>query len=142
MPSEDHRPDDGSREAHAPKTPRRRPRAQRQRDFELEFFGKILERDPYYPEVLRVHGNNLAARGEYTSALLVDRRLVRLQPDKPIPWYNLACTYAMLGMAEPALAALERALGLGYRHIEHLIRDPDLAPLRRDPRFARLLRRL
>jgi tetratricopeptide (TPR) repeat protein len=137
MPSEDPRPDDGR----APETSTRRLRAQSQRDFELEFFGKILERDPYYADALRVHGNNLAARGQYNRALQVDRRLVRLQPEKPIPWYNLACTYAMLGMLEPAFAALERALALGYRHFDHMARDPDLKPLRRDPRFGRLLLR-
>jgi tetratricopeptide (TPR) repeat protein len=137
MPSEDQGPDD----ARAPETSTRRLRAQSQRDFELEFFGKILERDPYYADALRVHGNNLAARGQYNRALQLDRRLVRLQPEKPIPWYNLACTYAMLGMLEPAFSALERALELGYRHYDHMARDPDLKPLRRDPRFGRLLMR-
>jgi tetratricopeptide (TPR) repeat protein len=137
MPSEEYRPDD----ARTPETSTRRLRAQSQRDFELEFFGKILERDPYHADALRVHGNNLAARGQYNRALQVDRRLVRLQPEKPIPWYNLACTYSMLGMLQPAFDALERALALGYRHFEHMARDPDLKPLRRDPRFGRLLMR-
>ena len=62
-------------------------------------------------------------------------------PSAPIPWYNLACSYAVLGMIEPAFAALQRALELGYRHLDHVRRDPDLKSLRRDPRFARLLRR-
>ncbi len=74
-------------------------------------------------------------------ALQVDRRLTRLVPERPIPWYNLACSYAVLGMLDPAFDALQRALDLGYRHIRHLCRDPDLKALRRDPRFSRLLRR-
>jgi len=123
-----------------PETSTRRLREQNQLDFELEFLGRILERDPYYADALRVHGNNLAAKGHSSRALQVDRRLVRLWPDRPIPWYNLACSFAVLGMVEPAFAALQRAVDLGYHHVEHLRRDPDLQALRRDPRFARLIR--
>src|SRR4051812_28868253 len=135
------RPDDPSTEGPAPETSTRRLREQSQLDFEVEFLGRILERDPLYADALRVHGNNLSAKGLYTKALLVDRRLVRLQPDRAIPWYNLACSYAVLGMVDPAFAALQRALELGYRYFRHLRHDPDLKSLRRDPRFPRLLRR-
>jgi Flp pilus assembly protein TadD len=88
-----------------------------------------------------VHANNLAAKGLYARALQMDRRLVRLLPDRAIPWYNLACSFAVLGMTDPAVAALQRALELGYRHLDHLRRDPDLKSLRHDPRFIRLLRK-
>ena len=136
------RPSDPSTpDGSAPETSTRRLREQSQLDFELEFLGRILERDPLLTDALRVHANNLAAKGEYARALQADRRLVRLLPDRAIPWYNLACSYALMGMTEPAIAALQRALELGYRHLDHLRRDPDLKSLRRDPRFARLLRR-
>jgi len=134
-------PGDASHDGAVPNTPVRRLREQSQLEFELEFLGRILDRDPLYTDALRVHANNLAARGQYARALQVDRRLVRLLPERSIPWYNLACSYAVLGLNEPAFAALQRALELGYRHLEHLRRDPDLKSLRRDPRFTRLLRR-
>ena len=120
----------------------RRLREQNQIDFELEFFAGILERDPFYVAALRVYANNLAARGHATKALQMDRRLVRLQPERPVPWYNLACSYAVLGMIDPAFAALQRATDLGYGLIDHMAKDPDLKSLRRDPRFARLLRKV
>ncbi len=100
------RPGEPSSEGQGSETSTRRLREQSQLDFELEFLGRILERDPCFTDVLRVHANNLAAKGLYGRALQIDRRLVRLQPDRPIPWYNLACSYAVLGMTEPALAAL------------------------------------
>ena len=134
------RPDDAF-EASVPGTSRRRRREQSQLEFELDFLGRVLERDPLYGDALKVHADNLAAKGYYNRALQADLQLVRLRPDRPIPWYNLACSYALLGMTDRAFEALERALRLGYGHIHHLRRDPDLKSLRRDPRFARLLRR-
>ncbi len=137
MAPADDRSGESSREAST-----RRARRQSQRAFELEFFAKVLERDPFYVEALHVHANNLAATGQHARALAVDRRLVQLWPDRPIPWYNLACTYAVLGLLDPAFAALGRALELGYRHLRHLSRDPDLQTVRDDPRFPRLLRKV
>jgi tetratricopeptide (TPR) repeat protein len=136
--------DDNARSPHEPRRPEtstRRRREQSQLDFELDLFARILERDPCFEDVLRVHAGNLAARGLYARALQYDRRLIRLQPDRPIPWYNLACSYALLGLIEPAFEALERAIALGYHHLRQLVRDPDLNALRRDPRFGVLLRR-
>jgi Flp pilus assembly protein TadD len=137
MAAADERPSD----IPAPGTPTRRLRAQSQRDFELEFFSRILEKDPLFTAVLRVHANNLSAAGQYARALQMDRRIVRLQPDRPVPWYNFACSFARMGMIDPAFTALHRALDLGYHHFRHLARDPDLESLRSDPRFTRLFLR-
>ena len=141
MPAPHDRAGESSSEGQAPEISTRRLREQSQLDFELEFLGRILERDPFYTDALRIHANNLAAKGQYGRALQMDRRLVRLLPDRAIPWYNLACSYAVLGMADPAIAALQRSLELGYRLVDHLRRDPDLKSLRHDPRFIRLIRR-
>ncbi len=135
------RPGDLSSDGSTPETSTRRLREQSQLDFEIEFLGRILERDPYLVEALRAQANNLAAKGQNARALQLDRRLVDLTPENAIAWYNLACSYTVLGMIDPALAALQRSLELGYRLIHRLRRDPDLKALRRDPRFARLLRR-
>jgi tetratricopeptide (TPR) repeat protein len=134
-------PGDFPSEGPSPEISTRRLREQSQIDFEIEFLGRVLERDPCFVEALRAHANNLAATGQYTRALQIDRRLVRLVPDDPIAWYNLACSFAVLGIIDPAFFALQRSLELGYRFLNHLRRDPDLKALRRDPRFARLLRR-
>jgi tetratricopeptide (TPR) repeat protein len=135
------RPGDSSPESPTPETSTRRLREQTQIDFEIEFLGRILEREPLFVEALRVHADNLAAKGQYGRALQIDRRLVRLAPEDPVVWYNLACSFAVLGMIEPAFSALQKSLELGYRTAVRLRRDPDLKSLRRDPRFTRLLRR-
>ncbi len=135
------RPGDSSSDRPSPETSRRRLRDQCQLDFEIDFFGRLLERDPCFVEALRAQANNLAVKGQHARALQLDRRLVRLTPDDAIAWYNLACSYTVLGMIDPGFFALQRALELGYAFAGRLFRDPDLKALRRDPRFEGLLRR-
>ena len=87
MAAPQERPGESSSEGQGsvPETSTRRLREQSQLDFELEFLGRILERDPLFTDALRVHGNNLSAKGQYARALQVDRRLVRLLPDRADP---------------------------------------------------------
>src|SRR5205085_6246373 len=73
-----------------------RPTDQSQLDFEIDFFGGILERLPDYVDVLRIMGNNLTLKGRYMQGLQVDKRLVQLRPSDPLAHYNLACSYALL----------------------------------------------
>ena len=47
-------------------------------DFEIEFFGAILERIPDYVDVLRQMGNNLTLKGRYAQGLQIDKRLIQL----------------------------------------------------------------
>jgi tetratricopeptide (TPR) repeat protein len=135
------RPGDSFSDRPSPEISTRRLREQSQIDFEIDFLSRVLERDPFYVDALRVQANNLAAKGQFARALQIDRRLVRLVPDNAIEWYNLACSYTVLGMVEPGFCALQRSLELGYSFVARLRRDPDLKVLRRDPRFTRLLRR-
>ncbi len=136
------RPDEPYSEGPSPeKLTTKRLREQSQLEFELEFLGGILERDPLNADVLKAHAANLSAKGIYNRALQADLQLVRLRPEQPIVWYNLACSYALLGMADKAFAALERSIRLGYAYFEHIKRDPDLKSLRSDPRFDQIFDR-
>jgi tetratricopeptide (TPR) repeat protein len=113
---------------------------QNQIDFELDFFGGVLERAPDYVDVLRVMGHLLTLKGRYTEGLQVDRRLVALRPTDPLAHYNLACSYALLKRNELALKTLRRAIELGYRDFRYMREDRDLDAIRHDPRFRQLLR--
>jgi hypothetical protein len=61
-----------------------------------------------------------------------------------VAFYDLACARARLGRPEAALDALEQALRDGGGEIGHdtLLRDADLLPLRGQPRWDALVRRL
>jgi tetratricopeptide (TPR) repeat protein len=113
---------------------------QSQLDFEIAFFGGILERLPEYVDVLRVMGNNLTLKGRYAQGLQIDKRLIQLRPTDPLAHYNLACSYALLKRPEQALKTLRRAVELGYRDFRYLREDRDLDSIRHDPRFRQLLR--
>jgi len=131
-----------SRQATLTKEVVRRYERQSQNDFEIELFQGVLARCPEYVDVLRVLANNLAARGDRRASLDMDRRLVKLRPNDAAAHYNLACSLAVLGRPNEAMDNLERALALGYEHLEYLTEDRDLAPLHREPRFLRMLERL
>jgi hypothetical protein len=63
----------------------------------------------------------------------------RCGPKTPNILYNAACTYGILGQKLDALALLRRARDAGYSNLEWALRDPDLACLRDDPEFQRLV---
>jgi len=113
---------------------------QSQLDFEIEFFGGILDRKADYVDVLRVMGNHLTLKGRYAQGLAIDRRLVQLRPEDPLAHYNLACSYALLKRPDQALKTLRLAVELGYRDFRYMREDRDLETIRRDPRFRQLLR--
>src|SRR3546814_16103889 len=56
--------------------------------------------------------------------------------------YNSACTYAVLGESGRAFDLLERAVALGWGDRAWIENDADLASLRDQPRFARLMQQL
>lgn len=113
---------------------------QTQLDFELEFFGRILERYSEYVDVLRVQGNNLTLKGRYAEGLHIDKRLVTLRPNDPLAHYNLACSFSLLKKTDLAIKTLRKAVELGYCDFRYMREDRDLDAIRNDPRFRQLLR--
>lgn len=111
-------------------------------DFEIDFYERILNRDPYYVEVLVKLGELFADKGWHRRTLQIDQRLARLRPQDPCAIYNLACSYALLHLVDDAMRELRRAVELGFKDYRQLVVDPDLASLRLTQDFVQFVRQL
>lgn len=102
---------------------------------------RALESDPGNVAALAFGSGTLAELGEKDKALQWIDRAMLLDPDNLIMRYNLACALTRsLGDYEKAIELLgpffER---VGPTHIGHVEADPDVDPLRSDPRFQRMV---
>jgi tetratricopeptide (TPR) repeat protein len=107
--------------------------SQRDLDAKIEFMEGLVRRDPDYVDALQLLGDHYTQRGRYAEGLKVDEHLARLEPRSPLVFYNLACSCSLMEQFDRAVAALEKALQLGYRDFHWLARDPDLRKLREQP---------
>jgi tetratricopeptide (TPR) repeat protein len=107
--------------------------SQRDLDTRIEFMEGLLRRDPDYVDALQLLGDHYTQRGRFIEGLKVDERLARLEPENPLVYYNLACSYSLTEQFDRAALALEKAIALGYRDFNWLAKDPDLKKLRAQP---------
>ncbi len=105
----------------------------------IPFYEGILGRSPDHVDVLTALGDLYTKRGAVEKGLEVDGRLARLKPDDPIVHYNLACSFSLVNNREAAVTALRKAVELGFRDVDQMIRDVDLKNISKDPRFKDLL---
>ncbi len=101
---------------------------------------EALRRDPRDEEAIAILAHLRTKEGRIEEGLALDRRLAALRPEDPVVRYNLACSLALSGQREEALAALAAAAVLGWDDAAHAREDGDLHSLRGDPRFEELLR--
>ena len=109
------------------------------KDFEISFFEKLVKDNPNYVDALIPLAEAYTKAGFYEKGLQMDKRLVKLRKNDPTVHYNLACSLALSEKKDEAIAALEKAIELGYHDFDHLKRDPDLKELYNDPRFKLLM---
>lgn len=81
-----------------------------------------------------------ARRIPQAEALL--KELLRSDWPEPMPEYELAVAFTSLGRPADALRALSAACDQRLTRVVWLASDPELAPLRKEPAFAGLVRRL
>jgi HEAT repeat protein len=84
-------------------------------------------------------GEYARAEGHLEQVLAVealDQRILRVAA------YNLACARSRSGRADQALAALEKAVTMGFRDWRHMEQDWDLDPIRESRSYRRLLGRM
>ena len=69
-------------------------------------------------------------------------RALALDPEENTTLYNVACLYTHLGESGRALDLLEKTVRSGFGQKEWVENDPDLVPLRSEPRFQALIQQL
>ena len=111
-------------------------------EFEIQFCKEILRSNAHHFEALVLLGDAYTRNGEYQKGLEMDLRLSRMKPENKFVRYNLACSYALTGQNDKALLNLNKAVELGYRDVEQLRQDKDLEPIKSDPRFQSLIKKL
>lgn len=81
-------------------------------------------------------------RGEYRRAITLLQIAATIRPESPWTHWSLARAFARAGAKRDALAALGRAIDNGLADRARIETEADLAPLRAEPEFAKLLARL
>jgi Flp pilus assembly protein TadD len=107
---------------------------------------RALERahrlDPRSPIPLEQIAIAYAGAGRMAGARAAYRRLLGLLPARPYVKVSVACTAAAVGEREDALRLLEEAVRARETELVYVSKDPRLALLRGDPRFAAIERRI
>ena len=110
-----------------------------QEAYDIRLLEDLLAHVGESPDILTHLGYLYTQVRRHRDALLIDQRLVALRPRDPLAFYNLACSYALLGKVNRGFGALKRAVALGYRDLDHMQEDADLENLRSDRRWSDLL---
>ena len=94
------------------------------------------------PEVLAALGHAFAVAGKKPEAKSTIDKLTKSTDSKYVSSYGVSLIYIALGDNQSAFQWLERAYQDRDENFIHLKVDPRLDPIRGEPRFQELLRRL
>ncbi|MEZ6243092.1 MAG: tetratricopeptide repeat protein [Phycisphaerales bacterium] len=105
-------------------------------------FKHVVEENPkhaaaWFQLALSVHSS-----GDFQGALELHEKAAEFPRNRAIALYNLGCAHAMLGQADEAFKALDRAAEAGFTNAEYAKEDSELESLRADPRFSELMQRM
>jgi TolB-like protein/Tfp pilus assembly protein PilF len=101
-----------------------------------------LQTDPESQTMLLIAGYAYAKSGRRDAAKNVIAKYKDLAETQYVSSYNIACLYAALGDKDKAFAELGRAFAEHAWDLHRLKVDPFMDPLRDDPRFADLEKRI
>ncbi len=98
-----------------------------------------LELNPDDPRAATMCAVSLCRLGRLHEGITWAERARSIDPEDAGVAYNVACLYALEGLEDPALDALQQALNAGFGDREWIAHDPDLESLRGNPRFQSLV---
>jgi len=67
------------------------------------------------------------------------RTIIDRTPNDFVPWYNLACIYAITGRNDEAHESLRRSIAVGFSDLPFMQRDPHLRAIRNSDEFRELV---
>ena len=111
------------------------------KDYQLavEEFAKILEALPFDFEGNYWIAFTYLLLKDYPKAIHHFEIARRINPKDYLTLYNLACAYSLGGKPKQALDALGAAVDAGFDDAQHIEKDPDLDPIRTQPRYQRIV---
>jgi TolB-like protein/Flp pilus assembly protein TadD len=101
-----------------------------------------LNLNPDDVRALYMGANGLVALGQNEKGIEWASRALALEPDDPMVLYNVACIYSLARRTGEALDCVERAVDAGLTQRGWLEHDSNLDPIRGEPRFRALMKRL
>ncbi|HEX4825857.1 MAG TPA: DJ-1/PfpI family protein [Candidatus Polarisedimenticolaceae bacterium] len=84
-------------------------------------------------------GSTLQAAGKLDDAIAASQHASEFSDVRANALYNLACAYALKGNTDEAIGQLEKAVAAGFKAMGALDQDPDLANIRSDARFKKIV---
>jgi hypothetical protein len=94
---------------------------------------------------LRARASHTLHAKRYAEAAALFQQQAQAEPfqsSKATAYYNLACAQALAGQASAAVKALDQAQRLGFRNLNLVRTDTDLASLHARPEFAKIVGRM
>jgi TolB-like protein/Tfp pilus assembly protein PilF len=107
-----------------------------------EAFSKILALSPDNPATLALLGHDYASSGDKAKAKQVIAKLEEIGKNRYVPSLYIAMVYTGLGDRQNAFAWLDKAYAERCEYLVYLPTEPMADPLRGDPRFSDLLKRI
>jgi tetratricopeptide (TPR) repeat protein len=105
----------------------------------FEVAARHVELNPDDARAFSMGAVALCRTGDKAKGLEWAERALELDPDDAGIAYNVACLFSLEGEADRAFASLRQAVDGGFVRKDWFEKDPDLDPIREDPRFQELM---
>jgi tetratricopeptide (TPR) repeat protein len=93
---------------------------------------------PRNPDALYDQGVVQLNKGNFSEAVGLFEKALKVEPRADHVWYSLSAAYARMHQPSKSLDALRRAIGMRSVHRSHARRDPDFASLHTSEEFQQL----
>lgn len=106
-----------------------------------KILGEIIKADNENAEAWQMLGYTLQVAGDLDRAIVIHKKAATFEASRISAYYNLACAYALKNEKQQAIEYLEKAIDAGFGDEKMLGSDPDLASIRGDKEFSKLMAR-